>query len=265
MLSKHDYAALSDEYDQRLAGGESSTEIRGSFESRGIHWGTFQNRRRQAKKAHQSTPEGHQDTPAGHPRTPYEVEVLSADQGPRETHQRMPDEPERLAGHPSTPAHQGTLEEYQEVIEEVYQSVPDAPHVGAEESTPVHPSTPVVHPEVSAEHSDVPEERLGVPARQDHLVSTPMVHPGTPSAEDWELWTAIRAKWQEIEKMLAERQVMVSTPKGPPGHTQRKTYVFDVRHIGLIDQYAQDHRLDRKEVMYQALEEFFQRRGYREP
>jgi hypothetical protein len=246
MLSKHDYAALSDEYDQRLAGGESSTEIRVSFESRGIHWGTFQNRRRQAKKAHQSTPEGHHETPEVHPSTPYEVEVLSAAQGTPE-------------------AHQGTLEEYQGVIEEVHQSVPDAPHVGSEEGAPDHPSTPVVHQELNEEHSGVPSEHSGVPTRQDHLISTPMVHPGTPSAEDRELWTAIKARWQEIEKLLAERQALLSTPRDMPGHTQKKTYVFDVRHIGLIDRYAQDHRLDLKEVMYQALEEFFQRRGYREP
>src|SRR5919108_4288767 len=110
MRSKHDYAALSYEYDQRLAGGESSKEIRVSFESRGIHWGTFQNRRRQAKKAHQSTPEGHQETPAGHPRTPYEVEVLSVDQGTPEAHQSTADEPALSEGHPRTPARQGTLE-----------------------------------------------------------------------------------------------------------------------------------------------------------
>jgi hypothetical protein len=47
-----------------------------------------------------------------------------------------------------------------------------------------------------------------------------------------------------------------------PGHTQKKTYVFDVRHVGLIDRYAQDHQLDLKDVLYQALEEFFHRRGY---
>ena len=171
MLSKHDYAALSDEYDQRIAGGESSKEIRGSFESRGIHWRTFQNRRRQAKKAHQSTPEGHHETPEVHPSTPYEVEVLSVAQGTPEAHQSIPDESELLEVHQSTPAHQGTLEEYQEVIEEVHQSVPDAPHISTEESTPEHPSTPIVHPEVSPDDSTLAHS--GVPARQEHGIGTP--------------------------------------------------------------------------------------------
>lgn len=54
--SKHDYAALFAEYDQRLASGESPKEIRATFDSRGINWGTFQNRRTQAKKEHQGTP-----------------------------------------------------------------------------------------------------------------------------------------------------------------------------------------------------------------
>jgi hypothetical protein len=62
--------------------------------------------------------------------------------------------------------------------------------------------------------------------------------------------------------MLADRQALLSTPLGTPGNTQKKTYVFDVRHIALIDRYAQEHRLDLKDVMFQALEEFFQRRGY---
>jgi hypothetical protein len=52
---KHDYPALFQEYDQRLAGGESPKAIRATFEGRGVNWGTFQNRRSQAKKAHQST------------------------------------------------------------------------------------------------------------------------------------------------------------------------------------------------------------------
>lgn len=62
--------------------------------------------------------------------------------------------------------------------------------------------------------------------------------------------------------MLSERQVMLSTPRGTPGHIQKKTYVLDVRHVQLIDRYAQDHRLDLKDVLYQALDEFFQGRGY---
>jgi hypothetical protein len=89
-----------------------------------------------------------------------------------------------------------------------------------------------------------------------------MVHPGTPSAEDWELWNIIKARWLEVEKMLADRQVLLSTPLGTPGDTQKKTYVFDVRHIALIDRYAQDHRLDLKDVIFTMCQEFFERRGY---
>ena len=62
--------------------------------------------------------------------------------------------------------------------------------------------------------------------------------------------------------MLADRQALLSTPLGTPGNTQKKTYVFDVRHIALIDRYAQDHRLDLKDVIYSAFQEFFERRGY---
>jgi hypothetical protein len=261
MLSKPDYAALSDEYDQRIAGGESSKEIRVSFESRGIHWRTFQNRRRQAKKAHQSTPEGHHETPEVHPSTPYEVEVLSVAQGTPEAHQSIPDESELLEVHQTTPAHQGTLEEYQEVVAEVHQSVPDAPHVGSEERTPEHPSTPVVHPELSEEHSGIPEEHSGVPARQDHRISTPMVHPGTPSAEDWELWTTIKGRWTEIEKMLAEwqsRRALLSTPSDAPRHTVEKTYVVDTAHVQAIDDYAREHGLEIKDVVYLAFQRFFE-------
>ena len=242
MLSKHDYPALFEEYDQRLAGGESPQAIRASFESRGVNWGTFQNRRTQAKKAHRSVPEAHQDTP--------------------QVHLSTPEEPELWTGHLSTPEptdtpeHPGTLEEYQEVMAEVHQSVPDAPHIGVE-GREEHPSTPEVHPEVSLSHSST--EYSGVPAHQEPLISTPMVHPGTPTEEVWELWTTIKARWLEVEQMLADRQALRSTPS-TPGHTQKKTYVFDVRHIGLIDAYAQEHRLELKDVIYLMCEEFFQRR-----
>jgi hypothetical protein len=167
---------------------------------------------------------------------------------------RAPDTP---AAHPSTPVHQGTLEEHQEVIEEVHQSVPDAPHLSADE---VPLSTPIVHPEVSPDDSSTVHS--GVPARQEPLISTPMAHPGTPSEEDWELWTAIKARWLEVEKMLADRQAMLSTPLGTPRNTQKKTYVFDVQHIALIDRYAQAHRLELKDVIYAMCQEFFQQRGY---
>jgi hypothetical protein len=158
--------------------------------------------------------------------------------------------------HQGTPEeHQGTLEEYQEVIDEVHQSVPGVLHSTTDE---VHLSTPEVHPEVSPEDSSTVHS--GVPTRYAHLISTPMVHPGTPTTEDWEVWTTVKARWQEVEKMLADRQAILSTPRGTPGHTQKKTYVFDVRHIALIEQYADAHRIDLKEVIYAMCEEFFQRR-----
>jgi hypothetical protein len=91
--SKHDYPALFEEFDQRLSRGESPKEIRPTFESRGVNWGTFQNRRSQAKKAHRSTPEEHQETPKVHPSIPYEVEVLTE--------------------HPDTPEHTESLPEEQ--------------------------------------------------------------------------------------------------------------------------------------------------------
>jgi hypothetical protein len=256
-LLKHDYPALIEEYHQRRDRGESHQAIKATFESRGINWGTFQNRRTQWNKAHRSTPQAHL----------------------------------------GTSEHQGTLEGHQEVMEEVHHSVPDAPHLGTEEvyqSTPEHPSTPTpielspeekytqthhstlddsdipevhhgtpeAHQDMSLEDSGVLSVHSGVPSRQEWPISTPMGHPGTPTEEDWELWTTIKARWQEIEKMLADRQAVLSTPTGTPGHTQKKTYIFDVQHIALIDRYAKEHRLDLKEVLYEALEEFFQRRGY---
>jgi hypothetical protein len=239
-IAKHDYAALFAEYDQRRAGGESHQTIKAAFESRGINWGTFQNRRTQAKKAHQSTPD--RTTPG------------LGDEYTR-VHLSTPGEPEYTEVDHSTPVHQGTLEEYQEVMEEVHQSVPDAPHLITDEE---HPSTPEVHPELSPDDSSMAHP--GVPARQEHLISTPMGHPGTPTPEDWDLWTTIKARWPEIEKMLADRQALLSTPLGTPGQTQKKTYVFDVRHIGLIDAYAQANRIELKDVIYLMCEEFFQHR-----
>jgi hypothetical protein len=261
--SKHDYPALFQEYDQRLAGGESPKEIRATFESRGIVWGTFQNRRLQAKKAHQSTPEERQDTPTAHPSTPEEPEGWTA-------HPGTPDKTDDAEAYQSTPEeHPGTLEGYQEVMEDVQQSAPETPHVGTDEvhqSTPeltdsdeVHPSTPKVHQKLSV--SDSSTAHPGVLARQEHDISTLMVHPGTPTSEDWEVWTTIKARWGAVEKMLADRQAPLSTPS-TPGNTQKKTYVFDVRHIALIKAYAQEHRLELKDVVYMMCEQFFQGKAY---
>jgi hypothetical protein len=174
-----------------------------------------------------------------------------------------PSTPERTEVVPEeeyTQEHQGTLEGHQEVMEDVSQSVPDAPHIGIEgtyQGSPEHPSTPIVHQEVRP--GDPTMVYPSVPARQEPLVSTPMVHPSTPTAEDWELWTTIKARWLEVEKMLADRQALLSTPS-TPGNTQKKTYVFDVRHVDLIEAYAQASRIELKDVIYMMCEEFFQRR-----
>jgi hypothetical protein len=132
---KHDYPALFEEYDQRLASGESKKSIEADFDSRGIHPRTFQNRRSQWHKEHRSTPKGHRDTPEVHLSTPeeqYTQEHLST----------LPDAD-------PTEVHPGTLEGHQEVMEDVYQSVPDVPHISTDEvhqSIPAHPSAPEVHP-----------------------------------------------------------------------------------------------------------------------
>jgi hypothetical protein len=155
--------------------------------------------------------------------------------------------------------HPGTLEGYQELIEEIQQSVPEVAHLITDEA---HPSTPEVHPEVSVDDSSTAHS--GVPARQELSGSPLTVHPGTLAAEDWELWTSIKARWRDVEKMLADRQVFLRTPTGTPGYTQKKTYIFEARHIALIDQYAQEHRLGLKDVISAMCHEFFQRRGYLE-
>jgi hypothetical protein len=280
-LSKHDYPALFEEYDQRLAAGESPKEVRTTFESRGINWGTFQNRRTQAKKVHRSTLQEHQDTPEAHLGTPDEPELrtvlsgtpehsgLSEEQYTQE-HRSIPIEPDIPSVPLSTPdrtetsEHLGTLEGHQEVMEDVLQSVPDARHIGIEgayQGVPEHPSTPEVHPEVSL--SDSTTAHSGVPARQDHLISTPTVHPGTPTEEDWELWGAVKSQWPSIEKMLSDwqtRHSLFSTPIGTPRHTLKKTYVVDSLYVELIDRYAREQGVELKDVVNLAFHEFFERR-----
>jgi hypothetical protein len=238
--AKHEWATLDPRIDNLKAQGWTDTQIAKDL---GISRQTFVDHLRSRESVHPSTPET--------------TEVIEVPQ--------------------ETPGHPGTLEGYQEVMEDVQHSVPEAPHIGAEkadQSTPEHPSvpeqldspeeaypsTPKVHQEMSLDDSLM--EHPGVPALRDEHISTLPVHPGTPTFEDWELWTTIKSRWPEVEKVLADRQALLRTPIGTPGHTQKKTYVFDTRHIALIDRYAQAHRLDRKDVMYQALEEFFQRRGY---
>jgi hypothetical protein len=89
---------------------------------------------------------------------------------------------------------------------------------------------------------------------------TPTAHPETPTEEDQQLWTTIKARWPEVERMLADRQALLNASTSTPGQTQKKTYVFDVRHIALIDAYAQAYQLEPKDVIYMMCEEFFQRR-----
>jgi hypothetical protein len=71
----------------------------------------------------------------------------------------------------------------------------------------------------------------------------------------------IRARWPEVEHMLAARQALLSPPRETPGHTQQQTYVFDSRHIALIAGYARAHGLEPQEVIYAMCEEFFQHHG----
>jgi hypothetical protein len=266
--SKHEYAALIEEYDQRLASGELKRSIEADFDSRGIHPRTFQNRRTQAKKAHQSTPSTHHDTPKAHQSTPDDPELWEIRHGMPERTERSLDEQYTQEHHDTPPdadypkVHPGTLEGHQEVMEEVHQSVPDAPHLGTDE---VHLSTPEVHQELSPDDSTL--AHLGVPVRQDHLISTPMVHPGTPSEEDWELWGVVKTRWTEVEKMLADwktRQALLSTPSGTPRNTIKKTYVVDSAHVVWIDQYAREHGLDIKDVLFMAIEAFIRARSGQE-
>jgi hypothetical protein len=92
-----------------------------------------------------------------------------------------------------------------------------------------------------------------------------MVHPGTPSAEDWELWTTMKGRWTEIEKMLSDwqtRRTLLSTPIGTPRHTMKKTYVVDSLYVELVDRYAQEQGVALKDVVNLAFHEFFEQRHY---
>ena len=191
------------------------------------------------------------NTPPVHHSVPEQVDIQGSEH---------PSTPE----HTEPPSHQGTLEAHQEVMEDIAESVPDAPHLGIEgvsEGLSEHPSTPIVHPEVSPDDSSLAHS--GVPARQDRSVSTPMVHPGTPTEEDWQLWTAMKTRWGEIEKMLVDwqtRHTFLRTPRGTPRHTMKKTYVVDTRYVELIDQYAREQGVEIKDVVNLAFREFFERR-----
>jgi hypothetical protein len=282
--TRHDWTKLDPLIDNLKAQGRSDTQIAKDL---GIGRQTLVDHLRSREPVHLSTPERtdstevHQGT-AEHPGTleRYQEGIEDVQQSVPETshlgtseHLGTPEHTERLPEeqytqeHPGTlpdteqaEVHPGTLEAHREVMEEVHQSVPDAPPIGTEpvyQEIPEPLSTPEVHQDLRASDSGVPVEHSGVPARQAYGISALMGHPGTPTEEDWELWTTIKARWQEIETMLADRQALLSTPRGTPGHTQEKTYVFDVRHIALIEQYAQKHRLDLKAVIYAICEAFF--------
>jgi hypothetical protein len=91
--------------------------------------------------------------------------------------------------------------------------------------------------------------------------STSPAPPEAPTDEDWQVWTTIKARWPEVEQLLADRQALRRTPQEPPGRTQSKTYVFDSRHIALIEAYARTHGIEPQDVMYAMCEEFFQHHG----
>jgi hypothetical protein len=99
---KHNYPALIQEYEQRLASGESKKSIEADFHSRSIHPRTFQNNRTQWHKAHRSTPEEHQDTTTEHHSTP-EGPKLWAEHSSTPEHTETPEHPGTLEAHQGTP------------------------------------------------------------------------------------------------------------------------------------------------------------------
>jgi hypothetical protein len=237
--AKHDWHKLDPLIDNRKAQGWNDTQIAKDL---GIGRQTLVDHLRSRAPG---TPTAHPSTPE-HPGLPQE-------------HLRAPEPTE-------PPAHQGTLEGHQEVMEDVSQSVPNAPHLGPEEpyqSPPEHLSTPVVHPEVSPDDSTLAHS--SGPARQEQCISPPMVHLGPPTEDDWLLWTAMKGRWGEIEKMLTEwqsRRTLLSTPSGTPRHTMKKTYVVDSLYVELIDRYAQEQGVELKDVVNLAFQEFFERREF---
>jgi hypothetical protein len=132
-------------------------------------------RAKERNKAHRSTPEERQDTTEAHQSTPEDPELWTVHPGTPERSDLTETVVKSYAEHLSTPepteilsdeqytqehldtlpdadpteVHHGTLEGHQEVMEDISQSVPDAPHIATEEtfqSMPEHPSTPEVHP-----------------------------------------------------------------------------------------------------------------------
>ena len=73
---------------------------------------------------------------------------------------------------------------------------------------------------------------------QSPAPGTPPASPEPPTDQDWQVWTTIKARWPEVEQLLADRHARRGTPPEPPRPTQSTTYVFDSRHIALIEAYA---------------------------
>ncbi len=109
------------------------------------------------------------------------------------------------------------------------------------------------------------ELNIGRQTLVNHLRSRASVHPGTPETtevievpQDIPGHPGTLEGYQEVIEDLQQSVPEVAPLVTDKGHP----YILDVRHIALIDRYAQEHHLDLKEVMFLALEEFFQRCGY---
>jgi hypothetical protein len=109
------------------------------------------------------------------------------------------------------------------------------------------------------------ELNIGRQTLVDHLRSRASVHLGIPEttevievSQDIPGHPGTLEGYQEVIEDLQQSVPEVAHLVADEGHP----YILDVRHIALIDRYAQEHHLDVKEVLFLALEEFFQRRGY---
>jgi hypothetical protein len=116
-------------------------------------------------------------------------------------------------------------------------------------STPVHPGTP------GADSTRVHRTPPTLPAPQ----STP-VHPSPPLPND--LTVRLLSLLPDLEAMVTrerDRQQRLSTPLGTPQHTVKKTYVIEALYVDLIERYAADFGMELKDVLAQALFDFFAR------
>jgi hypothetical protein len=121
-----------------------------------------------------------------------------------------------------------------------------SPHTRAHQSTP------------TAQHTKAHSGTPTLPAQQ----STP-VHPSTPLPND--LGIRLLSLLPDLEMIVArerDRQRLLSTPIGTPRHTLKKTYVADTLYVDLIERYAQAEGVALKDVVNLAFHEFFERRQY---